>query len=363
MNYDQILSQLSQLSYVWTTDSNINELDSFQSLQTFVNHKSTSIKNYQADEVKNPGDISYHQSLLHFFLYYAYYPKIPFVIKTDEHLYFGSFHGKNYKKMELSMPIVSNYSSAIQQLEYILFHASFHSLLKKTNVSQIILRDIPDDLVRILRSSKQTFSFKLSSLHELYYQTYDVSKTLQKKGKQFANIRWHLNKFHKQNHAVKSVSLSDNLKAVIHLIGEWKHTAIEKRGFSYVNLRSDKQAARLFAAYNYKDFKQNQFFNQITPSDCLWQVLLINGQIRSFNFGYPLGIYSKKNVFAHAIGIADISIPHLAEYAQYAFWKKIHQNGYSFVNDGPSWKNSLEIYKQKFRPIDKKRYYYATLKI
>lgn len=362
MNYDQILSELSQLSYVWTTDSNTIELDSFASLQTFVNHRSTAIRSHQSDHIKNPGKIPYHQSLLHFFLYYAYYPKIPFVIKTDEHLYFGSVHGKDYKTMELSMPIVSDYSSAIHQLECILFHSSFHSLLKKTNVSQIILRDIPDDVVQIIRSSKQSFSFNLSSLRELYYQTYDVSKTLEKKGKEFANLRWHLNKFYKQNNIVKTVSLSENFKAVIHLIGEWKRTAIKKRGFSYVNLRSDKQAARLFNTFHLNSMN-NQFEGQVHPSDCLWQILMVDGQIRSFNFGYPLGIYSKKPVFAHAIGIADISFPHLAEYAQYAFWKKIHKNGYSFINDGPSWKNSLEIYKQKFRPIEKKRYYYATLKI
>jgi hypothetical protein len=362
VNYDQILSELSQLSYVWTTDSNTIDLNLFPSLKTFVNHKSTTIKNHESDHTNNPGKIPYHQSLLHFFIYYAYYPKIPFIIKTDEYLYFGSFHGKNYKTLELSIPLVSDYPSAIHQLEYVLFHTSFHSLLKKTNVSQIILRDIPDEIVQIIRSSKQSFSFKLSSLRELYYQTYDVSKTLGKKGKEFANLRWHLNKFQKQNHTIKTASLSDNLKAVIHLIGEWKRIAIKKRGFSYVNLRSDKQAARLFSSFH-SNGMNNPFEGQVHPSDCLWQILIVDGQIRSFNFGYPLGIYSKKPVFAHAIGIADISIPHLAEYGQYVFWKKIHKNGYSFVNDGPSWKNSLEIYKQKFRPIDKKRYYYATLKI
>lgn len=97
--------------------------------------------------------------------------------------------------------------------------------------------------------------------------------------------------------------------------------------------------------------------------DILARILKIDGKIAAVNIGYSLGIFSHQNVFAHAIGISDLSIAHLAEFAQYDFWKQVHQAGYQYINDGPSWRRSLEVYKSKFRPIAKKRYYWATLSL
>ena len=252
------------------------------------------------------------------------------------------------------------YSDSIKtQLRSFLMDSSFNSLIKQANIKQILVRDIFDQLAHNLRASNLSMPFQLSSLREIQYQTYYLEKTVAKKGKEFANLRWHLNKFKRNNHIVESVPLSTNIKPVIHLIGSWKKNAIKHRGFSYINVRSDKQAARLFN----KKFESTDYTEQPSLSDCIARVLKVDGQIKSFNFGYPIGIFSRKNVFAHAIGIADLSIPHLAEYAQYDFWKLIKKSGYHFVNDGPSWKSSLETYKQKFRPMVKKRYYYAFLKL
>lgn len=297
---------------------------------------------------------------MHFILYYAYYPKIPFVFNTSESILFGSFYGKNYRHVELSFPFENDPESSIDTLHFLLTDSSFASLIKDTQVTHLLLRDLNENMVHILRTSKDAFQFQLLSLRELCYKIYNVRKTLDKKGKDFANLRWHLNKFQKDNHTVESVPITEALKPVIHLIGSWKRTAIQERGFSYINVRSDKQAARLFNDIPERHSDTRLTGNSPRVNDCILRVLKVDGQIRSFNFGYPLGIYEKKDVFAHAVGITDLSIPHLAEFAQYDFWKKVHEDGYFDVNDGPSWKQSLERYKQKFRPIATKRYYYAT---
>lgn len=364
MNYHQILSRLTASTNTWTVDSRSITLEAFESIHHFLKRQKT----IHSEKIQNvrvrPSSITYHQSIIHFLLYYAYYPKIPFLISTTNQLVFGSFYGKNYRNVELSFPFVLDSQSIIEQLKHIISQSSFGSLLQDAQVSQILLRDVTDEMAHNLRFSEDSSPFQLSSLREISYKIYNVGKTLNKKGEQFANLRWHLNKFNKANHTIESVPLPDNFKPVIHLIGSWKRDAIQKRGFSFINVQSDKQAARLFGTIS-KNLNEKRGSLSSLPSihDCNTRVLKIDGQIRSFNFGYPLGIFSNKNVFAHAIGISDLSIPHLAEYAQYDFWKQIHKEGYKYVNDGPSWKTSLEVYKQKFRPIAKRRYYFATLKI
>ena len=245
-------------------------------------------------------------------------------------------------------------------IETLLADEHFKLFLEEINISTILFRDAPDGIVQQLRSSDEFGVFHLGSIKEINYQIYGVKRTLAHIGKQYANLRWHLNKFKKDKHRIESVPLQENKKAVIHLIGSWKKKAIEQRGFSFINVRSDKLAAELFDSS--KQITNNKEILIPQVSDCLSRVLKVDGQIRSFQFGFPLGIYEKQNVFAHAIGITDLSIPHLAEYAQYNYWMQIHKQGYAYVNDGPSWKSSLEVFKQKFRPIAKKRTYYLGLK-
>jgi hypothetical protein len=363
LNYDEVLSRLISIQDIWTFDSRSITSETFDSLQHFLKKQKTIHSEQIKSETFGAINIAYHQSIIHFLLYYAYYPKIPFIISKKNQLVFGSFYGKNYNKIELSFPEILNSESIISQLNLILSLSSFQKLLQDAHVNQVLLRDVTDEMAHNLRFSENFLPWQLSSLREISYKIYNVKKTLNKKGKQFANLRWHLNKFHNENHAIESVSLHDHVKPVIHLIGSWKRNAIQKRGFSFINVRSDKQAARLFGSISINNRKNFEDSCRSIANDCIIRVLKIDGKIRSFNFGYPLGVYSKQNVFAHAIGISDLSIPHLAEYAQYDFWKQIHKEGYGFVNDGPSWKTSLEVYKQKFRPIDKRRYYFTNLKI
>ena len=358
MKHDYLCSRLKLLPDIWSADSKSVNLETFESLKSFLS--SCNKANLRDHSKTHPGQTPYQQSIFHFFLYYSYYPKIPFVIKTEKSFSIGSFYGREYDSIELSIPSISNALTALNDIEYLLYHHDFGSFIQEEKFFQVLLRDSSEEMVQYMRSSPNRFSFGLSSLRELYYQIYDLNQTLGKRGKKFSNLRWHLNKFHRADHNIEVVYLSENVKPVIHLIGAWKKDAVKKRGFSYVNLRSDKLAARLFG----NSTKGSTYSSdEISFSDCLSRVLKVDGRIASFNFGYPLGFLQKENVFAHAVGISDLSIPHLAEYAQYDFWNQIKQHGYSFVNDGPSWRNSLELYKQKFRPIAKNRYYYATLKI
>jgi len=357
---EQILLKLSNFSSIWTINSKSFLSDSYHSLQSFINDVGFISSKFKTSSIE-PSDLPYHRSLFHFIFYYSYYPKIPFVIKTNNQILFGSFYDKNYSSVELSFPLLLNNSSLIYDLNELLSDSSFSRLLTNFDIKRVLLRDVPDESIQVLRASNKTFSFNLLSLREIFYQTYNIDKTLSKKGNKFANLRWHLNKFNKTNHHIEPVELSSAIKPVIHLIGNWKKTAIQNRGFSFINVKSDKLAARLFGNFSKDYHKEKSIYP--TPNDCISRVLKVDGQIRSFNFGYPIGIFCDKKVFAHAIGITDLSIPHLAEYAQYEFWQQIRKEGYLYVNDGPSWKTSLETYKQKFRPIGKKRYYFATLSI
>ena len=363
MQYTRLQSRLTELPNVWSSDRKYLNIESFNSLRSFLSNSSYRCLNKQKHGKKSPDQIPYQQSLFHFFLYYAYYPKIPFAIKENNQLLFGSFYGKNHQSLELSLPFITDELQAINDLEYLFYQTEFGSLLKKENIKQILLRDCSEELVKMMRRYTGDFSFNLNSLREIYYQTYDLNQTIRKRGKKFSNLRWHLNKFRRADHKIEVVDLADYVKPVIHLIGFWKKDAVKKRRFSYVNLRSDKLAARLFSQVSTILQDNNHSSNSVSVSNCLSRVLKVDGRIASFNFGYPLGLLQKENVFAHAVGITNLSIPHLAEYAQYDFWKIIQKKGYSFVNDGPSWRNSLELYKQKFRPIAKNRYYYVTLNI
>ena len=361
MNYDCIHSRISHLPHTWTIDSKEITLDSYYSIIEFLTDHFTFKSTDTGNNKNNPENISYHQSIFHFLLYYAYYPKIPFIMQFQNQFIFGSIYGKNHSNLELSFPLIQDAHYSYNLLDQLIQDSSFNQLLSETNITQILFRDAPEEFIQIHRSSVKN-RFEISSVKEINYQIFDINRSLALKGKEFANLRWHLNKFKMGNHTVESVLLSDNMKAVIHLIGKWKKNAITNRGFSFINVHSDKQAARLFSALSKREMRESKPTHPLI-SDCLFRILKIDGHISSFHLGYPLGIFSKKPVFAHAIGITDVSIPHLAEYAQYDFWKQIQKQGYQFVNDGPSWRSSLEIFKQKFRPISKKRVYYVTIQL
>ena len=291
MNYDHILSQISQLPHTWSIDSKDITLDSYYSIIEFLKHNYT-FKSTDLENNTNTPNMFYHQSIFHFLLYYAYYPKIPFIMQFQNQLIFGSIYGKNHSNLELSFPLLKDAQYSYNMLDQLMLDSSFKQLVSEVNINQILFRDAPDEFIQIHRSSTKN-RFAISSVKEINYQIFDINRSLALKGKEFANLRWHLNKFKKGKHSVETVVLPKYLKAVIHLIGDWKKNAIAKRGFSFINIHSDKQAARLFSKIPKTEIEESKH-NYPNISDCLFRILKIDGHISSFHFGFPLGIFQKK---------------------------------------------------------------------
>lgn len=348
----EITDFLSKNSNCWFLKKDLKKNSSYNSLINFLD-------SLEKDTIKlKPEEVSYNRSINHFLLYYSYYPKFPFIFSKNNSLFFSSFTNRNFDKIELSIPLFEEASDSLEDLFKFLRNKDFSNILKKQNIKEIILRDIDDDFINALKEKK---IFEINSLKEINYSVYNVNETIELKGSDFSNLRWHLNSFRKEKHKIEKIPLKKSITPVIHLIGKWRKNAINKRDFSYINMKSDKLGARFFGKYDKKSYEKN---NKIVDfSDVVSSVLKVDGKIASFNLGFPLGIYKKQTVFAHAIGICDLSIPHLAEFSQHLFWKKIQKLGYKYVNDGPTWKKDLMIYKDKFKPINKKRFYWATLKI
>ena len=358
LDKNYITDKLSEIPYTWTYSEKTKDKNFLNSVFRYLSKIKKQNPKISIPSNLKPEEIPYNSSIFHFILYYTYHPKYPFIIFNKNTLIFGAFTGRNFNRIEISFPLKKNALNSIKNLNWLLSINSFKSILEKNNIKSILIRDVDDDFVNLLKN-KSDIKFRLESLRELNYATYNLSKTLNLTGSEYSNLRWHLNKFNDKDHEIELASLDDNVKSVIHLIGKWRKKAIDNRGFSYINVKSDKLGAKLF-----KDFNKYNYFKEIFgPENIISRVLKVNGKISSFNLGFPLGIFNKQNVFSHSIGISDISIPHLAEYAQYDFWKEINNKGYDFVNDGPTWKNNLETYKNKFRPITKKRYYFMTISL
>lgn len=357
-NPDLLKEYLSVIQNIWYPETYPMSRNSLNSLISFFeNIKEINCLKFFLKDLK-PVEIPYNISLFHFIIYYSYPSKFPFVYKSDNTIFFGAFYGRNFDKLMISIPIVNSKKKAVEDLKLFLFEKNFSKLLQYLDIKSFLLRDIDDEFIRVLKDKKK-YGFSINSLKELNYAIYNLNDALNLSGNKFSNLRWHLNAFKKANHKVEIVDLKNNYNAVVHLIGDWKKQTIKKRGFSYIDLRSDKMAANFF--------KEKSIINKtkkiVDFNEVFYRVLTIDGVISSFNFGYPLGIFDKQNVFAHSVGICDVSIPHLAEYAQYDFWSEIQKKGYIFINDGPTWRKSLEVYKNKFYPIGKKRYYWANISI
>lgn len=312
--------------------------------------------------------VPYNSSPFHFFLYYAPPPNFPFAIFGDRSVMFGSFGGRDHDKLFLSFPFFEDVDRALVQLEDLLTYPGFATLLREKRIWKIQLRDIGDRFVNSLRDRKEgEGAFSQTSLKEMKYSIYDAERTLKLKGSSHANLRWHINRFEHSHHRLEALPLAGNERSVRYLIGEWRRTALKGRGFSYVDVRSDSFGARLFSSVdelgNDSDTEGRESDRSIGSDDVIARVLRVDGKVASFNLGFPLGLFGKKDVFAHAIGISDIKIPGLAEYAQLDFWKQIVRAGYRYVNDGSTWRRGLAAYKKKFVPINTKRYYWATLLI
>lgn len=360
----QLISKhLSKIDEIWQPSNHESFTENILSLNQFIKRNQIFKQHKSSFDQVHPETIPYQQSLFHFFLYYSPNPNISFVFKTKEALFFAAFTGRQYNNIMFSCPLSKNATSILSSLNDLLSNSVFSSLLQNLNINQILLRDISDEIVNKLRNEQRKYLCSIDSLKELYYATYDLENTLNLQGAAFANLRWHLNKFKKQNHTVEVINSGKEIASAVHLIGQWRHQAIRNRGFSFADVRSDKRGIRILkekVRVHEKKASQKQLLALSTIID---RILKVDGTISSVNLGYPLGVFNRQNIFAHAVGISDLSIPHLAEFAQYDFWMQIRKAGYRYINDGPSWKKSLEIYKNKFRPIAKKRYYWATLSV
>ncbi|MEF8848872.1 MAG: hypothetical protein V5A68_07035 [Candidatus Thermoplasmatota archaeon] len=353
-----IKKQLSNSPETWVLNGRADSMDCFISLQKFLLEQKEKKSDISLYKKTKDIDVPYHASIFHFLMYHSFYPKVAFIKIFENSVVFGAFKGRYHNEIEFSFPTNLNSKSSLINLKKILSDKNIISLIDELKIDKILLRNIDDEFLKIIRKNNDKNNLEIESISELKYSVYDIKKTLSLKGKKYANLRWHLNKFHKEKHKIEIVDIEDTLKAIIHLIGQWKKKAIEERDFSFIDVRSDKIGAKIGAKYKKYNDNIDDFLNS---ENILTRVLKVDGVVSAFNLGYPLGIFQKRNIFAHAIGIADISIPHLAEYAQYDFWRQIKKKGYRLVNDGPTWRNSLETYKNKFRPIDKKRYFWVKL--
>jgi len=306
--------------------------------------------------------IPYNASPFHFILYYVPPPNHPFVVFGADSIMFGFFGGKRNDSLSVSFPIYLDVEAAMVALDRFLNTPEIASLMQSRDIKNLMLRDIDEQFANVLRNSKYKKSFRLSALKEINYCIYDIQSTLVLHGKIFSNLRWRLNKFNKAEHRVKHVPLSEAGDQIIHLIGQWRRQALKERGFSYVDVRSDRFGAEFFKKAVRESGWQSEAENLKTEK-VISRVLKVDGNIASFNLGYPLGLGGESRVFAHAIGISDISIPGLSEYAQMDFWKQVQTKGYRFINDGPTWRKGLAVYKDKFRPVARERYYWATVAV
>jgi hypothetical protein len=358
---EEISDVLSQLEKNSADIQIVHTLKSFQDLLNATERITRPSTKSDYSKEMQPWDVPYANSLSHFFLYYMHPPNYPFILRIHNVLWFAAFTGNHYNNLMISSPINTTSSELMRTLHLLLNDSLFLSLLKKIPVKTILLRSIDNKMINLLRKETSVGSYHLRNIKQIHYNTYDIKKTLSLQGASFANLRWHLNMFKKASHTIKVVPIHEVEKPVLHLIGKWRKDAILKRGFSFVDTQSDKQGINLAIQKTSLTTTHKKSNNLISADTVISRVLQVDGTIASFNLGYPLGIFQSQPVFAHAIGIADISIPHLAEYAQIDFWSQVEQQGYHYINDGPSWRNSLEVFKNKFRPITKKDYYWATL--
>lgn len=371
---EKIKNALDSMQDTWHLDNQSRDISTLNNFVQLIDKKMEKYKDLSTEKIDKKNmivkyEIPYNASPFHFFLYYAYPPNIPFVVFGKECIIFGSFIGRRHNELFLSIPIYKDYNSAILELNNFLSN-SIEILIKNLNIKTVILRDIDEKFAELLKkreNNDNSDKFILKSLKEMKYSIYDIERTLKLHGKTFHNLRWHYNYFKRGNHKIESIPLKEAEKNVIHLIGEWRRIALKQRKFSYANVGSDIFGAKLFGDSKFnreKSYHMSEISkDKISSNDVLTRVLKIDGKIYSFNLGYPLGLNKKSKVFAHAIGIADITVQGLAEYAAIDFWKYVKKQGYKYINDGPTWRKGLADFKDKFVPIDKKRYYWATLSL
>jgi hypothetical protein len=192
-----------------------------------------------------------------------------------------------------------------------------------------------------IKELKKMKSFIIKNIKEFNYFIYDLDLLNNLKGNRWKKVRQKIANFEKNYPKLKQEKLSsENCDNALHFIGNWRRELLDKRGHSYTNLEKNK-----FAVQYYSD--KNYFEN-------IWgKVYKLHGRVVAVQLLYRLDDKSA----AHAIGIADIAFPGLAETTQINIWKKVYDCGIRFINDGASWRPGLNRYKRKFNPIGAQRVY------
>jgi hypothetical protein len=167
------------------------------------------------------------------------------------------------------------------------------------------------------------------------YFIYDVTDMVGLTGQRWKNVRQKVTKFERNYGKVKTKKLSSAISDhVVHFIGAWRTEALHERGFSYTQVDKNKFAARYYA-------------DKIDEKNLWGYVYYVEGRVAAFHLMYRIN----DDAAANPIGLSDISIDGLAEYSQVHAWTQAAKAGIKYINDGPSWRKSLEQFKKKFNPV------------
>lgn len=167
------------------------------------------------------------------------------------------------------------------------------------------------------------------------YLVFDVKAMEGLKGQKWKNVRQKITRFERENRSVRVETLREgNYRKVVHFVSKWRREALDTRGFSYAQVRKAKFAAKYYA-------------DKIDRQKIWGYVYFTGGKVSAFQLLYRIS----DNAAANPIGLSDVSIDGLAEYSQVHAWTQAQMGGIKYINDGPSWRRSLEKYKRKFNPV------------
>jgi hypothetical protein len=221
-------------------------------------------------------------------------------------------------------------SEPVQKLYALLEH------LKGSTDKQITVTCLPVELANDLEGFRKK---------QFRYLIYNVESISDLSGGSWKNVRQKLTKFKREHGKVRIDMLSKaNREKVVHFISSWRREALNERGFSYAQVEKAKFAARYYS-------------DKMDTSQIWAYVYYIEGRVSGFQLLYRLG----PNAAANPIGLADISIDGMAEYSQVHAWTEAAGHGLIYINDGPSWRRSLEQFKSKFNPISEQLVFEFTI--
>ncbi|MFW9874769.1 MAG: phosphatidylglycerol lysyltransferase domain-containing protein [Candidatus Thorarchaeota archaeon] len=217
------------------------------------------------------------------------------------------------------------------------------AVLNSNSTEHIQIVCLNNEDLKVLKKNKR---LEIKSIKEFNYFIYDLDTMNDLRGVKWKNVRQKISTFRKNHPKLKIEHLSkNNYEDVIHFIGAWRRTLLSKRGLSYSNLEKNKFAAKYYSDKN--DFKN------------IWStVYRLSKRVVAFQLLYRLG----PNSAAHAIGLADTSIPGLSETTQINIWEQLQDQRIRYINDGPSWRVGLDRYKRKFNPISAQKVFECKLK-